>query len=323
MHTKSYELEIGGKMLTADFTDLADQAHGSVIVRYGNTTVLATAVMSNKKRDGGGDYFPLTVDFEERFYAAGQILGSRFMRREGRPSDAAVLSARIIDRTIRPLFDQRVRYDVQVVITVLSIDKDEPDVLAVNAASLALGTSNIPFGGPVSAVRVARQNGAWVTLPPFRVEEGQDIIEGDCELVVCGKDGKVNMIEMGGKEIPEDVVQSGLEFASKEIARLQEFQKKVIAERGKAKRVIELPLVGEDIKDLFAEKIAPKLEETIFFEAGRAREYALLEEWKAAVKEVEGIDEKLAEQHFDDAVNELLHHKAIAENKRPDGRVLD
>ena len=207
MHTKSYELEIGGKMLTADFTDLADQAHGSVIVRYGNTTVLATAVMSNKKRDGGGDYFPLTVDFEERFYAAGQILGSRFMRREGRPSDAAVLSARIIDRTIRPLFDQRVRYDVQVVITVLSIDKDEPDVLAVNAASLALGTSNIPFGGPVSAVRVARQNGAWVTLPPFRVEEGQDIIEGDCELVVCGKDGKVNMIEMGGKEIPEEVVQ--------------------------------------------------------------------------------------------------------------------
>src|SRR3989338_4432894 len=323
MHTKSYELEIGGKMLTADFTDLADQAHGSVIIRYGNTTVLATAVMSNKKRDGGGDYFPLTVDFEERFYAAGQILGSRFMRREGRPSDAAVLSARIIDRTIRPLFDQRVRYDVQVVITVLSIDKDEPDVLAVNAASLALGTSNIPFGGPVSAVRVARQNGAWVTLPPFRVEEGQDIIEGDCELVVCGKDGKVNMIEMGGKEIPEDVVQSGLEFASKEIARLQEFQKKVIAERGKAKRVIELPLVGEDIKDLFAEKIAPKLEETIFFEAGRAREYALLEEWKAAVKEVEGIDEKLAEQHFDDAVNELLHHKAIAENKRPDGRGFD
>ena len=323
MHTKSYELEIGGKMLTADFTDLADQAHGSVIVRYGNTTVLATAVMSNKKRDGGGDYFPLTVDFEERFYAAGQILGSRFMRREGRPSDAAVLSARIIDRTIRPLFDQRMRYDVQIVITVLSIDKDEPDVLAVNAASLALGTSNIPFGGPVSAVRVARQNGAWVTLPPFRVEEGQDIIEGDCELVVCGKDGKVNMIEMGGKEIPEDVVQSGLEFASKEIARLQEFQKKVIAERGKAKRVIELPLVGEDIKDLFAEKIAPKLEETIFFEAGRAREYALLEEWKAAVKEVEGIDEKLAEQHFDDAVNELLHHKAIAENKRPDGRGFD
>src|SRR3989344_4947031 len=164
MHTESYEVEIGGKKLIAEFTDLADQAHGSVIVRYGNTTVLATAVMSNKKRDGG-DFFPLTVDFEERFYAAGQILGSRFMRREGRPSDAAVLSGRVIDRTIRPLFDQRIRYDVQVVITVLSIDKDEPDVLAVNAASIALVTSDIPFRGPVSAIRVARQNGIWETLP--------------------------------------------------------------------------------------------------------------------------------------------------------------
>src|SRR3989344_1501346 len=238
MHKESYEVEIGGKKLIAEFSDLADQAHGSVIMRYGNTTVLATAVMSAKKRDGGGDFFPLTVDFEERFYAAGQILGSRFMRREGRPSDAAVLSGRIIDRTIRPLFDQRIRYDVQVVITVLSIDKDEPDVLAVNAASLALATSDIPFGGPVSAIRVARQGGRWITLPPFRVEEGQDIIEGDCELVVCGKNGNVKMIEMGGKEVG-------------------------------------------------------------------------------------GMDEKRAERCFDDMVNDLLHKKAINENRRPDGRNFD
>jgi len=323
MHKESYEVEIGGKKLIAEFTDLADQAHGSVIMRYGNTTVLATAVMSAKKRDGGGDFFPLTVDFEERFYAAGQILGSRFMRREGRPSDAAVLSGRIIDRTIRPLFDQRIRYDVQVVITVLSIDKDEPDVLAVNAASLALATSDIPFGGPVSAIRVARQGGRWITLPPFRVEEGQDIIEGDCELVVCGKNGNVNMIEMGGKEIPEDVVMDGLAYASKEIEKLQKFQEEVIAKRGKKKRVIGLPEIGDDIKKLFTEKVASKLEETIFFEAGRSREYALMEEWLSAVKEVEGMDEKLAERCFDDMVNDLLHKKAINENRRPDGRNFD
>ncbi|KKU79172.1 MAG: Polyribonucleotide nucleotidyltransferase [Parcubacteria group bacterium GW2011_GWA2_47_7] len=140
MKKETYEIEIGGKMLTAEFNDLADQAHGSVMLRYGNTVILATTVMSNKKREGG-DFFPLTVDYEERFYAAGQILGSRFMRREGRPSDAAVLSGRIIDRTIRPLFDGRIRYDVQVVITVLAIDKDEPDILAVNGASLALAVS--------------------------------------------------------------------------------------------------------------------------------------------------------------------------------------
>lgn len=322
MKKESYKIEIGGKPLIAEFTDLADQAHGSVIIRYGNTTVLATAVMSNKKREGG-DFFPLTVDFEERFYAAGQILGSRFMRREGRPSDAAVLSGRIIDRTIRPLFDQRVRNDVQIVITVLSIDKDEPDVLAVNAASIALSTSDIPFGGPVSALRVARQNNTWVTLPPFRVEEGHDIIEGDCELVVCGKDGNINMIEMGGREITEDAVMEGLTYASKEIEKLQKFQHELIAKRGKKKRVIELAEVGDDIKKLFAEKIASKLEETIFFEAGRAREYALQEEWRSIVKEVEGMDVHLAEQFFDDAVNELLHDKAINENKRPDGRSFD
>ncbi len=322
MHTESYETVIGGKPLIAQFTDLADQAHGSAIIRYGNTTVLATAVMSGKRREGG-EFFPLTVDFEERFYATGQILGSRFMRREGRPSDIAVLSGRIIDRTIRPLFDQRIRNEVQIVITVLSIDKDEPDVLGVNAASIALATSDIPWGGPVSAVRVARQNGVWVTLPPFRVEEGMDIIEGDCELVVCGKDGNVNMIEMGGKEIPEDIVMEGLTYASNEIEKLQRFQEEIIAKRGKAKRTVEVEEVSEEIKALFAEKIAPKLEETVFFEAGRAREYALMDEWMGYVKEHEGMNTSVAADYFDEQVNELLHHMAINKDRRPDGRNFD
>ncbi|OGZ20154.1 MAG: polyribonucleotide nucleotidyltransferase [Candidatus Lloydbacteria bacterium RIFOXYC12_FULL_46_25] len=322
MQKQSYSIDIGGKVLTAEFNDLADQAHGSVLMRYGNSAVLATAVMSNKAKEGG-DFFPLTVDFEERFYAAGQILGSRFLRREGRPSDEAILSARIIDRTIRPLFDGRIRNEVQVITTVLAIDKDTPDIMAVNAASLALATSDIPWDGPVSAVRVARQNGAWITLPPFRGDEGEELAEGDCELVVCGKDGNVNMIEMNGSEIPENVVMEGLTYASKEIEKLQIFQKEIIAKYGKAKRTITLADVGDDIKALFAEKIAPTLEETIFFEAGRAREYALLEVWMKHVKEVEGMDTKLAEQYFDDQVNELLHKKAIDENKRPDGRGFD
>ncbi len=322
MKKELYEIEIGGKKLIAEFNDLADQAHGSVMMRYGNTTILATTVMSGKKREGG-DFFPLTVDYEERFYAAGQILGSRFMRREGRPSDAAVLSGRIIDRTIRPLFDGRIRYDVQVVITVLSIDDNEPDILAVNGASLAFATSDIPFDGPVSAVRVARQNGTWVTLPSFKVEEGTEIIEGDCELVVCGKDGNVNMIEMGGREIPEDAVMEGLAYASVQIEKLQKFQKEIVAKRGKAKRVIVLEDVSDDIKALFTEKIAPKFEATIWGEAGRAREYALQEEWLGYVKEVDGMNPKLAESYFDEQVNDLLHTKAINENMRPDGRGFD
>jgi len=322
MKKESYEVEIGGKMLIAEFNDLADQAHGSVLVRYGNTVILATTVMSGKKREGG-DFFPLTVDYEERFYAAGQILGSRFMRREGRPSDAAVLSGRIIDRTIRPLFDGRIRYDVQVVITVLAIDGNEPDILAVNGASIALATSDIPFDGPVSAIRVARQDRKWVTLPAFRIEDGTEVVEGDCELVVCGKDGNVNMIEMGGKEIPEDDVMEGLAYASEQIEKLQKFQKEIVAKRGKAKRVIVLDEVGDDIKALFKEKIGAKFEETIWGEAGRTKEYALQEEWLGYVKEVEGMNDKLAEHYFDDMVNDLLHTKAINEGKRPDGRDFD
>ena len=322
MKKETYEIEIGGKKLIAEFNDLADQAHGSVLVRYGNSAVLATAVMSGKAREGG-DFFPLTVDFEERFYAAGQILGSKFLRREGRPSDEAILSARIIDRTIRPLFDQRIRNDVQVVVTVLAIDKDEPDIMAVNATSLALAVSDIPWDGPVSAMRVSRQNGVWVTMPPFRAEEGSELPLGDCELVVCGKDGNVNMIEMNGKEIQEDIVMEGLTYASREIEKLQLFQKEIVAARGKAKRVIMLATIGDDIKHLFAETITPKLEGTIFAEAGRAREYALADEWMGHVSLIEGMDKKLAEQYFDDQVNALLHKKAIDENKRPDGRGFD
>src|SRR3989344_2265980 len=128
MQQKTFETTIGGKALTATFTDLAEQANGSLILRLGNTTVLVTAVMGKKDRSDL-DYFPLSVEYEERFYAAGQILGSRFIRREGRPSDEAILSGRIVDRTIRPLFDNAVRRDVQVVATVLSISEDDPDVL--------------------------------------------------------------------------------------------------------------------------------------------------------------------------------------------------
>lgn len=324
MKQQSFEVEVGGKKMIAIFSDLAEQAHGSVILRYGNTAVMATAVMDKKAREGG-DYLPLTVDYEERFYAAGQILGSRFVRREGRPSDEAILSGRIVDRTIRPLFDQRIRHGIQVVLVILSLDIDDPDVLAVNAASLALATSEIPFNGPVSSVRVGYVEGNWIILPPL-VEGITDhkAPDLDCELVICGKDGHVNMIEMAGKQVSEDIVMEGLALAVEEIEKIQKFQKEVIAKIGKTKRVLELPEVGEDIKALFAEKIAPKFEATIFAgEAGRAKEYALMDEWLGYVKEVEGMSVSLAEHYFDDMVNDLIHKKAIDEGVRPDNRTFD
>ena len=141
MQKKEYSLEIGGKTMVAEFNDWADQASGSVLLRYGNSACLATVVMG---KESDKDYFPLTVEYEEKFYAAGAILGSRFMRREGRPSDEAVLSGRIVDRTIRPLFPKGLKREVQVIVTVLSIEDYDTDILAVNAASLAIATSDIP-----------------------------------------------------------------------------------------------------------------------------------------------------------------------------------
>jgi polyribonucleotide nucleotidyltransferase len=194
MQKKEYSLEVGGKTLTAEFTDLADQTNGSVIMRYGNTVVLITAVMG-EERDGL-DYFPLSVDYEERFYAGGKIQGSRFMRREGRPSDEAVLSGRIVDRTIRPLFDSYIRNDVQIVATVLSIGEDDPDILGVIGASLSLATSDIPWNGPVSSIRIGKNIGddKFIISPSYLQREAP---EYEFDLVACGKDGNINMIEVG------------------------------------------------------------------------------------------------------------------------------
>src|SRR3990167_3479491 len=265
MQKKEFSIELGGKTLTAEFTDLAEQANGSLIIRYGNTTALVTATMSKGEKDM--DFFPLTVDYEERFYAAGEILGSRFIRREGRPTDEAVLSGRIVDRTIRPLFDQRMRRDVQVVITILSIDEDDPDILAVIGASLALGVSDIPWNGPVSAVRIgtlrANGNGGHFIINP-QYSDRQENPEFEMDLVACGKDGLINMIEVGGKEVGEKTIVGGLEEATKEIEKLQEWQKKIIADIGKKKKAVPLPEVSEHIKALFAEKIAPKMMEYVF-----------------------------------------------------------
>src|SRR5882757_839132 len=167
MQSKTFETMVGGKKMVAEFTDLVEQANGSVLLRYGNTAVLATAVISSKTRDDI-DYFPLTVDYEERFYAAGAILGSQYVRREGRPSEQAILGGRVVDRTIRPLFPQHIRNEVQVVITVLALDEEDPDTIAVNAASLALATSSIPWQGPVAAVRIGKSAaGEFIVNPTY------------------------------------------------------------------------------------------------------------------------------------------------------------
>src|SRR5665213_2842561 len=213
MQKKEYSVEIGGKTMTAEFNDWADQANGSVLMRYGNSAVLATVVMG---RESDKDYFPLSVEYEEKFYAAGAILGSRFMRREGRPSEEAVLSGRIVDRTIRPLYPKGLKRDVQVIISVLSIDEYDTDVLAVNAASLAIATSDIPWKGPVSAVRIGQElgNDAFIVNPNY-IQRSEAMEQMD--LLACGKDGLINMIEVGAHEVSEATLEKGLKAASEAI----------------------------------------------------------------------------------------------------------
>ena len=322
MQKKEYTATIGGKKLVAEFSDLADQASGSVILRQGNTAVLATAVMGSKEKEGM-NYFPLSVEFEEKFYSAGAILGSQFVRREGRPSDEAVLSARVVDRTIRPLFEQYIRRDIQVVITVLSIDEYDPDILAINAASLALATSNIPWNGPVSAVRIGKHHGTdELEVNPDYLYRGNEDFSFD--LIACGKNGNINMIEVGANEKSEELVTDALKKASKEIEELQKFQEKIIKEIGKEKEVIEGTELTEEQRILFKERIEDKLEGAVFSGAGKEGIYNLKNEWMEVFAEnFEDGKTQDADDYYEEAVNDLLHEEAIKNNRRADGRGMD
>ena len=322
MKKKEYSLDIAGKPLLATFSDLAEQADGSVMLRYGDTVILATAVMSAKEKSGV-DYLPLSVEYEERFYASGQILGSRFLRREGRPSDEAILSGRVVDRTIRPLFNNHIRNEIQVVITVLSLGVYDPDVLGVIGASLALGMSDIPWNGPVNAIRIGKKKGdERLEINPtyiFREEIGYE-----ADLTICGKDGLVNMIEVGGLEVSEKIISDGMKKAIEEIEKIQMWQKQIISEIGKPKKVLALKEVTGTIKKLFAEQITPKLFDSVFAGAGKEKMYELKNEWLVLAKE--SLPEEntfLSDEHFENEVNDLLHKEAIENNKRPDGREMD
>ncbi len=330
--------------MTAEFTDLAEQASGSVILRYGNTAVLATAVMSSKTRDDI-DYFPLSVDYEERFYAAGRILGSRFIKREGRPSEQAILSGRVVDRTIRPLFPSHLRNEIQVVITVLALDEEDPDVVAVNAASLALATSNIPWGGPVAAVRIGK-SGAVVRVgepgadpvaepvdvrgsaPGFIInptykEREQAILD----ILACGKDSTINMIEVGASEATEAEIAAGFSRAVEEHDKIIAWQKQIIAEMGKVKTEASAPEIPAALAALFASQFATKVRDAVFCGiAGKDAIHDVQKEWKDAVAADEALKDikpGLVKRFLEDKVDEEIHRGAIEDNKRADNRPFD
>ncbi len=317
MQKQTFSTKISGVEVIAECNDLALQSHGSVLLRAEDTVVLATVVMSKNAREGT-DFFPLTVEYEEKFYAAGQILGSRFMRREGKPSDEAVLTARMIDRTIRPLFPQHLRNEVQVVITVLSLGDYDPDTLAINAASLALGTSPIPWGGPVSAVRLSKKDDVVTVFPTYESRQTATL-----NGLVCGRNGLINMVEVNGAESPEEDVVEMLEEATKHIEAFQEFQTRILTETGKKKLSVSPPQLSDELTALFDESIAPQLEDALFTPGTKSILGELQSSWYHLVNDTHPKERTVAMQHLESAIDTLVHTKALLEDERVDGRAFD
>jgi polyribonucleotide nucleotidyltransferase len=317
---KQFSMEYAGVPLTLEVSRMAEQASAAVLGSYGDTTVLATVVMDKKDKDSS--YFPLTVDFEERFYAVGKMLGSRFMRREGKASEEAVLSGRIIDRTIRPLFDHRMRRGVQVVITVLSLDEDEDlDFICLLTASTAIAISDVPWNGPVGGVKVVRKNGQLLINP----KNSAIGTEFEYQAFVSGPKDHINMIEVEGMEASEEQVLEGFELAQKEINKLIEFQQGIVKEIGKSKQVVKLAELDPALKEKVSTFLAGKLEAAIYAADAKAHEGALLISLLEHLR-AEGVEEKAltaAAFAMEEIVSNFVHDEAIKKGKRPDGRAIE
>lgn len=245
LQPKNWSLQWGGRILKVEIGKLALQAQGSCTVQYGDTTILATVVKSKNIRDGI-DYFPLMTDFEEKLYAAGKIKGSRFIKREGRPSDDAILTARLIDRAIRPLFDERVRNDVQVVLTALSVDgENDAAIVGLIAASVVLSISPIAWNGPIGAVRVGldEQNNFVLNVKSSELEA-----HGKLDLVVAGTPDKLIMVESGAKEVDEDTAFRAMKWGCEQLAPVVKFITQIQSEVGLSK--VAVPAVADDVQDL-------------------------------------------------------------------------
>ena len=322
--TKKYSLELGGQTLKIEIGKLAGQANGSVTAQLGDTVVLATAVIS-KNQKVGADYMPLIVDYEEKFYARGKILGSRFVRREGRPSEEAILNARLIDRAIRPLFDQSIRNEIQIVSMVLSVDeKNDPDVVAMIASSLALAISDIPWNGPIAAVRIGRIDSKWILNPSF-----EERMAGIADLVISvSPDLKINMIEAGGSEIKEEELINGFEFAKDALKDIVELGKKIASDFDTPKSPVVLASDDSDLEEEVNKFLSKDgaLEAAIYEKKKGQRLVnldALKEELKIYIVKIDETKVKMAENLMEKAIDKMVHKNVLEKELRPDGRQLD
>ncbi len=327
---KDYRLKLGKQEFIVKPSELAEQANGSAVVHYGDTVVLGTATMSEKERDDL-DFFPLTVEYEEKFYAAGKILGSRFSKREGRPSDIAIVTARLIDRSIRPRFNKELKRDVQVIGTCLSWDaENDPDIITFMASSISLMLSDIPWKGPLAAVRVARKESEFIINPTYQERE-----ESDIDIFFSGFENEqqeliVNMIEAGAEEVDEETFLKALSFAEKYMKEICCFQKMVASEIGKQKIEIKQKETDSNFENEIKSLIQNKVKETL-----SQKEKS---ETSKKMKETEQeIVSHISEKYPDDEKNKIKQgfnvlekeiSETIKENifnheTRPDGRKLN
>ena len=311
------QIEIGGRALTAETGHVAQQASGAVTVRMGDTMLLVTSVMSAAPREGI-DFFPLTCDYEEKLYAAGKIPGG-FIRREGRPSEQAILNSRLIDRPIRPLFPKDFRNDVQVVATVLSVDQEaDPAILAINGASLALTISAIPFQGPIGAVRIGLLDGQLMVNPAVtRMEESQ------LDLVVAGTREAIIMVEAGAREVPEEQIVEALRVAHREIVALCDWQSAFGQEVGKPKVEVAASPKDPEIDQAVEQFLSERLDQALFNPNKALRESALDDLKKETIGELgpQFIDRlPYLSKSFEAKVKERVRAKILEEGMRPDGR---
>ena len=323
----TFELAIGDKKLKIQLTDWTTQASGSCLVSYGETVVLATAMMSQKNVDGF-DFFPLTIDYEENFYAAGKILGSRFLKRESRPSDEAILTSRMIDRAVRPLFPKDFKKEIQIIATCLSFDgENDPDILSMIAASFALSVSNIPWNGPLGAIKIGKINGNFVFNPTYKEKE-----ESNFELTLSAIEHNgeilINMIEMGGKEVLEEEVLEATKFAEKTLLEIIDFQKKIVAKIGQKKETFQPAVeldIYKDIKEFLGDKLDDAITNADAGEKNLSATEVLKEELTKFIieKYPDQGKEKQVLPFFEKEMERLIIRNIIEKNQRPDGRKAD
>lgn len=327
MEDQKHSITLGDKEISFSLNNWAEQANGNVLVQTGDTVSLVTVVMS--AHESNQDFFPLTVDYEEKFYAAGKILGSRFVRREGRPSDEAIITARLIDRAIRPLFPNNFRREVQVIITCLSWDaQNDPDVPGFLGASLALSLSDIPWGGPVGIVRIGRINGNYVVNPTYE-ERGQSDIDFMLAGVKEGNDILFNMIEAESDEVSEEIYQEALQYAKPILLQTIDFQEKLAGEKGLEKITYEeYSAEHKALQQELSQWIGDKLEKALF-QGNKKERMAAVEEVKKAmlafVEETHGDPGKRthAERFFDEEIDRTIHKACLEKELRVDDRKPD